>query len=263
VATGKTKANSTAILKAVPELTAITYAQHGKAYDGNGDAYYKKLLNEYTSEPVEKASDTAKERYVKENVKYSPSEEAEGGYVADVNGTYYKTTDGEYVAIEDATSEQKFEQDYVLYQYELKIEPVDENSENKISGTVSEQDGTIMFNGLNAGTYKITELAAPAGYEKITDELTVTVEFDSNGAGTGKGTWKYSSEDSASNKLVTATEKSNGVYEVVVKNLSETTLPSTGGMGTTIFYAAGSTLAAAAAVMLIVKRRMHKEEESL
>ena len=46
--------------------------------------------------------------------------------------------------------------------------------------------------------------------------------------------------------------------KITVKNQAGTTLPSTGGMGTTLFYVVGGLLMAAAAVLLIAKKRMGK-----
>lgn len=43
-----------------------------------------------------------------------------------------------------------------------------------------------------------------------------------------------------------------------IQNLKGSSLPSTGGMGTTLFYVVGAILAAGAAVLLVVKRRMSR-----
>ena len=43
---------------------------------------------------------------------------------------------------------------------------------------------------------------------------------------------------------------------VPIENKRGTTLPGTGGIGTTIFYVVGGGLMAAAAVLLITKKRM-------
>ena len=50
----------------------------------------------------------------------------------------------------------------------------------------------------------------------------------------------------------------NATGAVKVENKAGTTLPSTGGMGTTLFYVVGGLLMAAAAVLLIAKKRMGK-----
>jgi fimbrial isopeptide formation D2 family protein/LPXTG-motif cell wall-anchored protein len=253
--------NSDKVITVVPKLTAICYDSQSTTFDttSNGTPYYKMVSNAYSSQ---KYTDASMSRYAKEKVKYKKNDD--GTYTPDVEGTYYKlASEDTYIEVGKETSDQVLEKDYVLYKYEEVVTEQTEDGDNEVVGTVSAENGMISFNGLNVGTYIITEEKAPAGYEKITDALTVTVTFDDTKAAIGEGKWSYSSVESESNKLVTAETSNKGIYEVEVKNLSETTLPSTGGMGTTIFYAAGSTLAAAAAVMLIVKRRMRKEEESL
>ena len=58
------------------------------------------------------------------------------------------------------------------------------------------------------------------------------------------------------NGVVNATEAAlQGVDEVKVLNQSGTELPSTGGIGTTIFYVLGGVLAVGAVALLIAKRR--------
>ncbi|MBQ8012603.1 MAG: LPXTG cell wall anchor domain-containing protein [Oscillospiraceae bacterium] len=51
-----------------------------------------------------------------------------------------------------------------------------------------------------------------------------------------------------------------GLVEATVENSSGSTLPSTGGIGTTLFYVIGGTLAAGAGVGLIAKKRMKNED---
>ena len=58
------------------------------------------------------------------------------------------------------------------------------------------------------------------------------------------------------------TDLDKGTGTVTVGNSSGSTLPSTGGIGTTIFYVAGGILVAGAGVTLIAKKRMSKKEEA-
>ena len=70
-------------------------------------------------------------------------------------------------------------------------------------------------------------------------------------------TWKYSLSGA-----VTASETvaADGRVKITVENKSGATLPSTGGMGTTLLYVIGSVLVVGAAVLLIVKKRMGAEK---
>lgn len=96
--------------------------------------------------------------------------------------------------------------------------------------------GKINIKGLDKKTYYLEETKAPGGYNKLKERVQVDLTNGSLKAG-------------ADNTF------NNGVQ---VENKSGTTLPSTGGMGTTLFYVVGGLLMAAAAVLLIAKKRMGK-----
>lgn len=98
----------------------------------------------------------------------------------------------------------------------------------------TDKNGKIEIDGLDADTYYLREVQAPAGYNKLADDTEVTI----TGATTVEGKLTY----------ITVVAKIN--------NQSGTELPSTGGMGTTIFYVVGSILVLAAVVLLITKKRM-------
>ena len=112
------------------------------------------------------------------------------------------------------------------------------------TGTVTEittdATGKFTIQGLDADTYYLTETAAPAGYNKLAGPVTIVI--GENGVVNG------------------TTEAPQGVDEVKVLNQSGAELPSTGGMGTTIFYVLGSVLLVGAAVLLITKKRMSAEK---
>ena len=107
------------------------------------------------------------------------------------------------------------------------------------TGTVTEittdATGTFTIKGLDADTYYLTETAAPAGYNKLAGPVTIVI--GENGVVNG------------------TTEAPQGVDEVKVLNQSGAELPSTGGIGTTIFYVLGGVLAVGAVALLIAKRR--------
>ena len=107
-------------------------------------------------------------------------------------------------------------------------------------------DGTFTIIGLDSGTYYLKEIKAPAGYNMLKDAVTVVIEATADSeAGTMTATVKYGSS----------------VGDVKVENQTGTELPSTGGVGTTIFYIIGSLLAAGAVILLVTRKRMGKTEE--
>ena len=112
------------------------------------------------------------------------------------------------------------------------------------TGTVTEittdATGKFTIKGLDADTYYLTETAAPAGYNKLAAPVTIVI--GENGVVNG------------------TTEAPQGVDEVKVLNQSGTELPSTGGIGTTIFYIVGGVLVVGAVVLLVTKKRMNNVE---
>lgn len=92
----------------------------------------------------------------------------------------------------------------------------------------------LVLNGLDAGTYYLEETKAPDGYNKLTAPVTVTI----------------------SKEGVVSPAENGTVY---VSNNAGATLPSTGGMGTTLFYVIGGGLMVAAVVLLVTKKRMENK----
>ena len=107
--------------------------------------------------------------------------------------------------------------------------------------------GNIQFEGLDAGTYYLEETKAPTGYNKLTAPITVVI---SSTLPTTGGTASYT---------VTADGATTTDYTVRVENKAGTVLPSTGGMGTTLFYVIGGGLMVAAIVLLVTKKRMENK----
>lgn len=125
------------------------------------------------------------------------------------------------------------------------------NAEEAATKVKTPANGNIKFEGLDAGTYYLEETDAPEGYNTLTDPIEVIIERtlpkDSAEAAIFSGqAIKY-----GQTKDTTGTD-----HLVPVENNRGTTLPSTGGIGTTIFYIVGGGLMVAAAILLITKKRM-------
>lgn len=95
--------------------------------------------------------------------------------------------------------------------------------------------GEISVAGLDSDTYYLREVQAPAGYNKLADDVKIEITRMINDE---KNAMTY--------------EK----YTAKVNNNSGAELPSTGGMGTTVFYVLGSALVLGAAVVLVTRKRM-------
>lgn len=110
------------------------------------------------------------------------------------------------------------------------------NKEGKVIGTkITDESGHVTFEKLGAGTYKVKETKAPAGYNLNSSEYTVDIST------TGVIT-------------VTVDGNSSTVNQVEVPDYP-VTVPSTGGMGTMMFYVGGAALIACAGVLLFVLKR--------
>ena len=124
---------------------------------------------------------------------------------------------------------------------------VDYTGDTKITEVTTGENGAAKFQGLDTGTYYLHETAAPAGYNVLTEDVEVVIT----------ATYK----DDGTIDTSSATSTSNGQYQQTepVENRAGSLLPSTGGIGTTIFYILGGLLVAGAVVLLVTKRRMNAE----
>ena len=102
----------------------------------------------------------------------------------------------------------------------------------------SGQDGQFNVRGLDAGTYYLKETTPPKDYSACADkEIVISATHDVNHV-------------SLSGNLSTT---------IINKKAGGITLPSTGGIGTTLFYVVGSGLMVAAIVLLVTKKRMENK----
>uniref|UniRef100_UPI0040290F45 SpaH/EbpB family LPXTG-anchored major pilin n=1 Tax=Faecalibacterium prausnitzii TaxID=853 RepID=UPI0040290F45 len=103
---------------------------------------------------------------------------------------------------------------------------------------ISGQDGQFNVRGLDAGTYYLKETKTPDDYSACPDkEIVISATHD---------VYNVSLAGNLSNKIIN--KKAGGI-----------TLPSTGGIGTTIFYVVGGGLMVAAIVLLVTKKRMENK----
>lgn len=99
--------------------------------------------------------------------------------------------------------------------------------------------GKVTIQGLANGDYYLEEITAPKGYNKLDHRVKITIKD--------------------ANLKANTTENAYTDGGVKVENKAGTTLPGTGGIGTTVFYLIGGGLMVAAAVLLIAKKRMENK----
>ena len=126
----------------------------------------------------------------------------------------------------------------------------------------AEPEDVFTFKGLDDGEYRLTEAEAPAGYNKIAPvEFTVTAEHNIK--------WETEKREDiltsltgnvVTGKLEFTTTEDLSTLSTDVENKAGVVLPSTGGIGTTIFYIVGGLLAVAAVILLVTKKRMKSAE---
>lgn len=104
----------------------------------------------------------------------------------------------------------------------------------------TDDQGKIAIKGLDAGTYYLREIKAPDGYNTLKEDVPVEIK-------------PVAGEDAQSGGTLTLAP-----IITKVNNQSGTQLPSTGGVGTTVFYVLGGILAVGAAVLLIARKRAER-----
>lgn len=104
---------------------------------------------------------------------------------------------------------------------------------------VSDANGYVHVNGLEAGTYTVTETRVPAGYQKV-DDFDITLDQSDNG-------------DSLATPGVTESNFDVSTSDVIDPDQGQ--LPTTGGAGTVAFTAGGILLIAGGAVVVFRSRK--------
>lgn len=164
----------------------------------------------------------------------------------------------------------------IVFTYKVTVNKVNENNENlggatftlekKIKGNpdtwkeIAKVDGTanylFEFNGIDDGEYRLTETKAPDGYDKLANPIYFTVSaghVDGDDPHLESLTGNINSGNIGNMKF--ASNVDDGILSTTVQNKPGSSLPSTGGMGTTVLYVAGTLMIIAAAAFLVMKKK--------
>ena len=118
-------------------------------------------------------------------------------------------------------------------------------------------DGLIKVEGLKDEIgYFLRETKAPDGYNKLNADIKIVIEDEYAANSTDKVLNFLKYEVDGKGTELSGADAAPGEVSTKVINKSGTTLPSTGGIGTTLFYLVGGLMVAAAAVLLVTKKRM-------
>lgn len=165
----------------------------------------------------------------------------------------------------------------IVFTYKVVVDKVDKDKEplkgaeftltktlsdgtTKTINVVKADEGTkFTFSGLDDGTYTLTETVTPDGYNTI-DPITFTVTAEHKIVWTSEVRTAVLTDLTGVTTTGTSLEFTKdlgaGSLSAQIVNQKGSSLPSTGGIGTTIFYVAGSVLVLGAVVLLITKKRM-------
>lgn len=177
---------------------------------------------------------------------YTPTPESEVYvYTYQLNNTKYRDEVNENNKLEGAGF-RLYSDEACNAEDEIKLKMNDDgtysrdfSTEGKGVEMLSNKDGQFNVKGLDAGTYYLKETTPPAGYSacKVTP-VTITANHNGN----------HVEFDSSKLSTTIINKKDGGI-----------TLPSTGGIGTTLFYVVGGGLMVAAIVLLVTKKRMENK----
>lgn len=125
-------------------------------------------------------------------------------------------------------------------------------NESEAGKLTTNANSNVTVKGLDKGTYFLKETATPVGFNGLTSDVEVQIDSSCNTLSGATYTVKYKMAN-ANDEDFTDTDDEK---VVPIENNRGTTLPGTGGIGTTIFYVVGGGLMVAAAILLITKKRM-------
>ena len=164
-------------------------------------------------------------------------------YTYQLNNTKYHDTAEHGNELKDVGfrlySDADYKNEVELYQDGEFYYPIKNASNKQAVEMKSAEDGTFNVKGLDAGTYYLKETTTPADYNPC-DVPPVIIKANH------KGNQVDLNGSTLSTTIIN--NKAGGI-----------TLPSTGGIGTTLFYVVGGGLMVAAIVLLVTKKRMENK----
>lgn len=123
----------------------------------------------------------------------------------------------------------------------------------KVSGTAGD---VFEFTGIDDGEYRLTETRAPDNYDRLSKPIYFTVTAGHvDGANPYLDTFSGNITDGNVGNMAFNANIENGILSTTIQNKPGSSLPETGGMGTTVLYAAGTLMILAAAAFLVMKKK--------
>ena len=164
----------------------------------------------------------------------------------------------------------------IVFTYKVSVNKVNENNEKldgaeftlekkvkgnpdvwkpitKVAGTAND---VFEFKGIDDGEYRLTETKAPDNYDKLSDPIYFNVTAGHvDGADPYLDTFSGNITSGNVGEMAFTANKNTGILSTTIQNKPGSSLPETGGMGTTVLYAAGTLMILAAAAFLVMKKK--------
>lgn len=121
---------------------------------------------------------------------------------------------------------------------------VEKNMDMVTAGSAVDEGYNLHLNGLAAGEYWLVETDAPAGYNKLTAPIKVTITKSGD---TDVNNWGLSKDDVPEDDKI-----------IDIENVSGTLLPETGGMGTVLFTVVAVVMILGVAISFIRSRKIEE-----
>lgn len=172
----------------------------------------------------------------------TPSEAKTPTYPLDINkikkGSEEKLAGAKFKLYKDSAKDESNVIKVTGSEGKYVVDPTSNTTEFESVDSIDDKGYNLHVNGLDAGTYYLVETKAPAGYNKLTDPIKVTITK------TGDTEWTISKGDEVETDKIIDVENSTGSL-----------LPSTGGMGTIAFTVVAALLVLGVAVSFIRDRK--------
>lgn len=176
-------------------------------------------------------------------------------FAEDEDGTYYQLKTGAYTTTPpegDGSTDHLYKDPKKKYSPTVVTNWITKGVSTPVTSMTGD-DGVVKFTGLGAGTYTIEETTVPENYNKI-DNITVILNCQvPETITTGEETCTWSGTYQIGSGQAQSFTVNNGIVTLDVENRSGAELPSTGGMGTTLFMYGGIGLMVLALAVLAVR----------
>ena len=215
------------------EVTAKTFDfDLEKEFTGSTESDLEATFNLYGTEFTEDENGTY---YLLKSGAYTTTAPITEG--EDANADLYADTTKKYSGAKSSTAMELVEE--TKYEKYVKVDSDDQTKTTTITAKIGT---TLNVRGLASGTYYLTEVTTAEGFNLLTEDIVIVIDEEGNVTLSG------------ASELFTVEDNM-----ITVINNSGTVLPSTGGIGTTIFYVVGAILVIGAGVVLVTRRRMNAQ----